>query len=68
MNPNIGSTDRLLRIAVGVVVLALFFVLDGNARWLALIGIVPVATGLFRWCPAYALFGVDTCGNASKSA
>jgi hypothetical protein len=29
---------------------------------------VPLATGLFRWCPAYALFGLDTCGSASKTA
>ena len=65
---NVGSTDRILRIVAGIVILASFFVLDGNVRWLALIGIVPLTTGLFRWCPAYALFGLNTCANAGKSA
>ena len=48
--------------------MASFFLLDGNARLLGLIGIVPLATGLFRWCPAYALLGLNTCGTAGKSA
>ena len=68
MTFNVGSTDRILRIVAGIVILGSFFVLDGNARGLALIGIVPLATGLFRWCPAYALVGLNTCGNAGKSA
>jgi len=68
MSFNVGSTDRMLRIVAGIVILGLFFVLDGNFRWLALIGIVPLGTGLFRWCPAYALLGLNTCGNAGKAA
>jgi len=68
MNPNIGTTDRIIRIVAGIAILCSFFVLEGNMRWLALIGIVPLATGLIRWCPAYALFGLDTCGTARKSA
>jgi hypothetical protein len=68
MTFNVGSTDRILRIVAGIVILGLFFVLSGNLRWFALVGFVPLATGLFRWCPAYALFGLDTCGSASKTA
>ena len=41
MDRNIGAVDRALRIVVGVGLLALLFVLDGNARWFGLIGIVP---------------------------
>ena len=63
MTSNIGNTDRIIRIVAGIAVLASFFVLDGNARLLALVGIVPLATGLFRWCPAYALLGLNTCGT-----
>ena len=63
MTFNVGSTDRILRIVAGIVILGSFFVLDGNARGLALIGIVPLATGLFRWCPAYALLGLNTSGT-----
>ena len=61
MKENVGGVDRGLRIAVGVVLLALVFVLEGEARWLGLVGLLPLATGLFRFCPAYALFGLSTC-------
>jgi len=61
MAANVGGIDRTLRIVVGIVVLALFFVLEGNARYWALLGIVPLFTGLFRFCPAYTLLGVSTC-------
>jgi len=61
MAANVGGIDRTLRIVVGIVVLALFFVLEGNARYLALLGIVPLFTGVFRFCPAYTLLGVSTC-------
>jgi hypothetical protein len=39
----------------------LFFVLDENTRWWALIGLVPLLTGLIGWCPAYLPFGLRTC-------
>ena len=68
MTSNIGNTDRIIRIVAGIAIMASFFLLDGNARLLGLIGIVPLATGLFRWCPAYALLGLNTCGTAGKSA
>jgi len=61
MNTNVGGIDRMLRIVVGIAVLALFFVLEGNARYWALLGVVPLFTGIFRFCPAYTLLGVSTC-------
>jgi len=61
MAVNVGGIDRILRIVVGIAVLALFFVLEGNARYWALLGFVPLLTGLFRFCPAYTLFGLNTC-------
>lgn len=61
MKANIGSTDRLIRIVVGVALLSLFFFLEGNARWLGAIGIVPLLTGLFRSCPLYTVLGLSTC-------
>jgi hypothetical protein len=68
MKANVGGIDRPLRIAVGILLLALVFVLEGNARWVGLIGLLPLATGLFRFCPAYALFGMSTCPKATKGA
>ncbi len=68
MKVNVGGIDRGLRVAVGLVLLALVFALEGNARWLGLIGLLPLATGLFRFCPAYALFGLSTCPMERKGA
>ncbi|HWA12955.1 MAG TPA: DUF2892 domain-containing protein [Burkholderiales bacterium] len=67
METNVGTTDRVVRIVAGLVLLGAVFLLDSPQRWLGLIGIVPLATGLVRWCPAYALFGIDTCGRPGKA-
>jgi hypothetical protein len=68
MIANVGGIDRILRIVVGIAVLSLFFVLEGNARYWALIGIVPILTGTFRFCPAYLPFGISTCSTKSGKA
>ena len=61
MKANVGSFDRILRIVVGLVLLAAVVLLEGNARWFGLIGIVPLLTGAFGYCPLYVLFGFNTC-------
>ena len=61
MTSNVGGIDRMLRIVVGIALFSLFFVLEGNARYLGLIGLVMLATGIFRFCPAYTLLGMNTC-------
>ena len=61
MNANVGGIDRILRIVVGLAILSLFFFLDGPNKWWALIGLVPLGTGLIRWCPAYVPFGLSSC-------
>jgi hypothetical protein len=48
----------------GLAVLALFFILDDTNRWWALVGLVPLATGLVGWYPAYLPFRVSTCKNS----
>lgn len=59
---NVGGIDRVLRIAVGLALLAGFFLnSDATYRWAYLIGIVPLATGLMSSCPVYSIFGVSTC-------
>ena len=59
---NVGGTDKLIRIVAGVGLLSLFFLLQGDARWLALVGVVPSATGLVGYCPLYTLLGLNTVG------
>lgn len=60
MNVNVGGADRALRIIVGLVLIGLTLAnVIGVWGW---IGVVPLATGLFRVCPAYGLLGMNTCG------
>lgn len=68
MKANVGGIDRALRVLAGIGLLALVFILEGNARWLGLVGLVPLATGLFGFCPVYTLFGLSTCPLEHKSA
>lgn len=67
MTANIGDIDRVVRIVAGLVILSLFFVLEGPNRWWALVGFVPLMTGLVRWCPAYLPFGITTRKSTSAS-
>lgn len=59
MKANVGTLDRSLRIAAGLMLLGLS--LSGVIGLWGLIGIVPLATGLFRFCPLYPLLGISTC-------
>jgi hypothetical protein len=59
MHNNVGNTDKLLRIGAAVILLGLGA--SGVIGWWGLIGLVPLATGLLNWCPAYRLLGISTC-------
>lgn len=59
MKFNVGGIDRILRILVGLVLIAL--AATGTVGLWGYIGIVPLLTGIFRFCPAYPLLGVSTC-------
>ncbi len=60
MQQNVGSADKIVRVIIGLGLLSLMFLLEGNIRWIGLIGVVPVLTALIGWCPAYSLFGMNT--------
>ena len=61
MTPNVGSVDRAARVAIGCVLLILAIGLDTPVRWIGLIGIVPLLTGLLGTCPLYTLLRINTC-------
>jgi hypothetical protein len=61
MRTNEGFIDRALRVIVGLVILSLFFVVGGPSRYWALLGAVPLLTGLGGYCPLYGLLGINTC-------
>ena len=56
---NESMPDRLIRVIVGIVVIALVFV-GPKPPW-GWLGLVPLITGLVGWCPAYTLLGIRTC-------
>jgi DUF2892 family protein len=62
LKKNVGSIDRILRIILGLVLLGCYFYFpDLSYRWVLLIGIVPLATGLMSSCPLYSILGLSTC-------
>ena len=64
MNSNVGGIDRILRFIVGLAILSAIFWYPGEARWFGLIGLIPLATALFRFCPLYSIFGISSCRRA----
>ena len=60
MKANVGTIDRVLRVTAGVVLIGL--AATGQIGVWGYIGVVPVLTGLFRFCPAYPILGINTCG------
>lgn len=59
MQANVGTIDRTMRVLAGLGLIgATLFGAIGAWGW---IGVVPLATGMFRFCPAYLPFGIRTC-------
>jgi hypothetical protein len=63
MKPNVGSVDRIVRYVAGLAILGTGFYLK---TWWGLIGILPLLTATFRFCPAYLPFGFSTCPREEK--
>ena len=59
MKSNVGGIYRILRIVLGLVLIAL--AATNTVGWWGWLGIVPLATGALGWCPPYAIFGFSTC-------
>ena len=58
MKPNVGNIDRILRFIVGFALLGAGYYFKS---WWGLVGIVPLLTATFRFCPAYLPIGLSTC-------
>jgi uncharacterized membrane protein YfcA len=64
MKLNVGGIDRILRIVVGLALIgATLAGMIGVWGW---IGVVPLLTGIFKFCPAYTLLGLNSCPMESK--
>lgn len=63
MKTNVGGIDKILRIVVGIALVA--WAILGGPVW-AWIGVLPILTGVMGWCPAYTLIGLNTCPLKKK--
>ena len=59
MKTNVGGIDKILRIAVGIALIAMAY-MNVVGVW-GYIGVVPLLTGLIGWCPVYPLLGISSC-------
>ena len=59
MKLNVGGIDRGIRVAAGLVLVAL--AATQTVGWWGWLGVIPLATGAIGWCPPYAIFGFNTC-------
>ena len=57
MKKNIGTTDQIVRLIIGIVIAALGIYFKS---WWGLVAIVPIGTALFNFCPLYSPFGLST--------
>jgi hypothetical protein len=62
LTTNVGTIDRALRGIAGIALIAL--AATGTVGFWGYIGVVPLATALIGWCPAYSLVGIKTCKTA----
>ncbi len=61
---NVGGIDKILRIVVGLALISLVFV--GPMTAWGWVGLIPLLTGLFNFCPLYPLIGLSTCKKCSE--
>jgi hypothetical protein len=61
MQRNMGTLDRVLRLAAGAIILGFYGALDPPLRYVTLLGLIPVGTALTGRCPLYAALGIRTC-------
>ncbi|MBT9491115.1 MAG: DUF2892 domain-containing protein [Paucibacter sp.] len=64
MKANVGTVDRVLRIVGGLVLIGL--AASGTVGVWGYLGVIPLLTGVFRFCPAYPLLGMNTCAMKDR--
>lgn len=70
LSANVGGLDRGMRLVLGIVLIALAFFNVFSGTWAIIaytIGAIALITGIIKFCPANALFGINTCKTKSSS-
>ncbi len=65
MSRNMGNTDRIVRLVLGVAVIAAGLIFQS---WLGALGLILIGTSLIGWCPLYLPFGISTCAVRNPKA
>jgi hypothetical protein len=63
MTTNVGTLDRILRIVAGCAILGAGYYFKS---WWGLFGLMPILTGIIRFCPGYLPFGASTCPKLAE--
>jgi hypothetical protein len=66
MTANVGLIDRIVRIAIGVALIAYAIPIGFPStgwNWVGWVGVIPLLTAVFSICPAYSLLGLSTCST-----
>ena len=69
MSKNVGIVDRVIRIVIGLALIAYAIPLGfppTGWNWVGWVGVVPLITGMFGMCPAYRLVGLSSCPMHAK--
>ena len=70
MTANVGMIDRVIRIIVGILLIAFAMRVgfpETGWNWIGWIGVVPILTAIFGYCPAYSVVGLSTCPLTRKA-
>jgi hypothetical protein len=67
LKQNVGNADRVIRIVIGIALLAFAAFGGGSLRWLGLIGIIPLATAALGTCPLFSLVGLSSRPSKRES-
>jgi hypothetical protein len=58
-----STTERVVRVFIGLALFSLLFLFEGPAMYLGLLGLIPIATAIFKYCPISHLLHVNTCST-----
>ena len=66
MGKNVGNLDKFIRIAIGLALLSIIFIWDTSAKWIGLVGLVPIITAYLNYCPLYTAIKFTTVEKKHK--
>lgn len=65
MPKNVGNIDKIVRFILAIGLFASYFFLEGNLKYIAFAGLIPLLTGFISFCPLYKILGINTCKISS---